>query len=122
MVKRSTLYLNTRRITSFYCKGGNAKSNNINKQLLMSPDEVDRCNDILKARKSAVNRGKDPEEAEMRIRRKYEKKACLKNKITYYYKARASSISKAKSSKQRKSEAKKPQAHVASCEDKVGNP
>ena len=122
MVKRSTLYLNTRRITSFYCKGGNAKSNNINKQLLMSPDEVDRCNDILKARKSAVNRGKDPEEAEMRIRRKYEKKACLKNKISYYYKARASSISKAKSCKQRKSEAKKPQAHVASCEDKVGNP
>ena len=102
MVKRSTLYLNTRRITSFYCKGGNAKSNNINKQLLMSPDEVDRCNDILKARKSAISRGKDPEEAEQRIWKKYEKKACQKNKILNYYEARAPSRSKVYSPKQRK--------------------
>ena len=34
MVKRSTLYLNTRRITSFYCKGGNA--NTISGNLLNS--------------------------------------------------------------------------------------
>ena len=94
MVKKRTLDTNTHRITSFYCKGGNAKSNNINKQLLMSPDEVDRCNDILKARKSAISRGKDPEEAEKRIRKKYEKKACQKNKISNYYKARAPSKSK----------------------------
>ena len=83
---------NNCRITSFYSQVSIANSNTINKNkpLLMSPDQVDRCNDILKARKSAISRGKDPAEAEQRIRKKYEKKACLKNKISNYFEARAS--------------------------------
>ena len=46
-------------------------TSNKNKPLLMSSHEVDRCNDILKARKSAISRGKDPDDAEQRIRRKF---------------------------------------------------
>ena len=107
MVKRSTLYLNTRRITSFYCKGGNAKSNNINKQLLMSPDEVDRCNEILKARKSAVSRGQNPKKAEERIRASYPQ-----NKLSEYYE-------KAQSSKNGKNTAITPKQSKLICKNKT---
>ena len=72
MVKRR-VDINNRHITSFFGQGSKSKNitSNKNKPLLMSSHEVDRCNDILKARKSAISRGKDPDDAEQRIRRKY---------------------------------------------------
>ena len=68
MVKRR-VDINNRHITSFFGQGSKSKSitSNKNKPLLMSSHEVDRCNDILKARKSAISRGKDPDDAEQRI-------------------------------------------------------
>ena len=71
MVKRR-LDINNHHITSFFGQGSKENiTGNKNKPLLMSSDGVDRCNDILKARKSAISRGNDPDDAEQRVLRKY---------------------------------------------------